>query len=162
VWRPRRAWSSFHVYWRGRPSRSKWLESAAQPCSISLVTPVASRIRLASGAVSPPSRLAASRAASLVMKLDVKELIKLCTYCWGHPLLYTCSGSVAVWMLLSGNLQQKQYKPTDASNNVTPGPVDDDVEWSQHDTTVCADQLHLYEVEPYPLKMSHKESPIPY
>jgi hypothetical protein len=40
------------------------------------------------------------------MKLGVKELIKLCIYCWGHPLLYTCSGSVAVWMLLSGNLQQ--------------------------------------------------------
>jgi hypothetical protein len=43
--------------------------------------------------------------ACLVMKLGVKELIKLCIYCWGHPLLYTCSGSVAVWMLLSGNLQ---------------------------------------------------------
>jgi hypothetical protein len=42
------------------------------------------------------------------MKLGVKELIKLCIYCWGHPLLYTCSGSVAVWMLLSGNLQQQQ------------------------------------------------------
>jgi hypothetical protein len=41
-----------------------------------------------------------------VMKLGVKELIELCIYCWGHPLLYTCSGSVAVWMLLSGNLQQ--------------------------------------------------------
>jgi hypothetical protein len=41
-----------------------------------------------------------------MMKLGVKELIKLCIYCWGHPLLYTCSGSVAVWMLLSGNLQQ--------------------------------------------------------
>jgi hypothetical protein len=40
-----------------------------------------------------------------VMKLGVKELIKLCIYCWGHPLLYTFSGSVAVWMLLSGNLQ---------------------------------------------------------
>jgi hypothetical protein len=40
------------------------------------------------------------------MKLGVKELIKLCIYCWGHPLLYTCSGFVAVWMLLSGNLQQ--------------------------------------------------------
>jgi hypothetical protein len=41
----------------------------------------------------------------VVMKLGVKELIKLCIYCWGHPLLYTFSGSVAVWMLLSGNLQ---------------------------------------------------------
>lgn len=41
------------------------------------------------------------------MKLGVKELIELCIYCWGHPLLYTCSGSVAVWMLLSGNLQQR-------------------------------------------------------
>ena len=40
-----------------------------------------------------------------LMKLGVKELIELCIYCWGHPLLYTCSGSVAVWMLLSGNLQ---------------------------------------------------------
>jgi hypothetical protein len=27
-------------------------------------------------------------------------------YCWGHPLLYTLRGSVAVWMLLSGNFQQ--------------------------------------------------------
>jgi hypothetical protein len=35
-------------------------------------------------------------------------LIKLCIYCWGHPLLYTFSGSVAVWMLLSGNLQHQQ------------------------------------------------------
>jgi hypothetical protein len=42
-----------------------------------------------------------------VMKLGVKELIKLCIYCWGHPLLYTFSGSVAVWMLLSGNLQHR-------------------------------------------------------
>ena len=41
-----------------------------------------------------------------LMKLGVKELIELCIYCWGHPLLYTFSGSVAVWMLLSGNLQQ--------------------------------------------------------
>ena len=44
--------------------------------------------------------------SSWVMKLGVKELIELCIYCWGHPLLYTFSGSVAVWMLLSGNLQQ--------------------------------------------------------
>jgi len=48
---------------------------------------------------------ATTRAHNL-MKLGVKELIELCIYCWGHPLLYTCSGSVAVWMLLSGNLQQ--------------------------------------------------------
>ena len=48
--------------------------------------------------------VATSRAHNL-MKLGVKELIELCIYCWGHPLLYTCSGSVAVWMLLSGNLQ---------------------------------------------------------
>jgi hypothetical protein len=47
---------------------------------------------------------ATTRAHNL-MKLGVKELIKLCIYCWGHPLLYTFSGSVAVWMLLSGNLQ---------------------------------------------------------
>jgi hypothetical protein len=40
------------------------------------------------------------------MESSVKELIELCIYCWGHPLLYTFSGSVAVWMLLSGNLQQ--------------------------------------------------------
>jgi len=33
-------------------------------------------------------------------------LIELCIYCWVHPLLYTYSGSVAIWMLLSGNLQQ--------------------------------------------------------
>ena len=45
-----------------------------------------------------------------VMKLGVKELIELCIYCWGHPLLYTFSGSVAVWMLLSGNLQQAVLK----------------------------------------------------
>jgi hypothetical protein len=44
-----------------------------------------------------------------MVKLGVKELIKLCIYCWGHPLLYTCSGSVAVWMLLSGNLQQTKH-----------------------------------------------------
>jgi hypothetical protein len=44
------------------------------------------------------------------MKLGVKELIKLCIYCWGHPLLYTFSGSVAVWMLLSGNLQQDEHQ----------------------------------------------------
>ena len=44
-----------------------------------------------------------------MMKMGVKDLVKLCIYCWGHPLLYTFSGSVAVWMLLSGNLQQ--YEP---------------------------------------------------
>lgn len=42
----------------------------------------------------------------LLMKLGARELIELYIYCWGHPLLYTFSGSVAVWMLLSGNLQQ--------------------------------------------------------
>jgi hypothetical protein len=42
------------------------------------------------------------------MKLGVRELVELCIYCWGHLLLYTCSGSVAVWMLLSGNLQHIQ------------------------------------------------------
>lgn len=36
----------------------------------------------------------------------MKELTELCIYCWGHPLLYSFSGSVAVWMLLSGNLQR--------------------------------------------------------
>ena len=30
-----------------------------------------------------------------------------CIYCWGHPLLHTFSGSVAIWMLLSGNLQSR-------------------------------------------------------
>lgn len=42
-----------------------------------------------------------------LVKLGVKELIKLCIYCRGHPLLYssTYSGSVTVWMLFSGNLQ---------------------------------------------------------
>jgi hypothetical protein len=45
-----------------------------------------------------------------MMKLGVKELIELCIYCWGHPLLYTCSGSVAVWMLLSGNLQHNTLR----------------------------------------------------
>lgn len=43
-----------------------------------------------------------------LVKLGEKELFELCIYYWGHPLLYTFSGSVAVWMLLSGNLQQKQ------------------------------------------------------
>jgi hypothetical protein len=38
------------------------------------------------------------------MKYGVKGLIELCIYCWGDPLLYTYSGFVAVWMLLSGNL----------------------------------------------------------
>jgi hypothetical protein len=42
----------------------------------------------------------------ILMKLGVEELIELYIYCWGHPLLYISSGSVAVWMLLSGNLQQ--------------------------------------------------------
>jgi len=51
--------------------------------------------------------VATSRAHNL-MNLGVKELIELFIYCWGHPLLYTCSGSVAVWMLLSGNLQHLQ------------------------------------------------------
>ena len=45
---------------------------------------------------------------SQVMKLGVKGLIELCIYCWGHPLLYTFSGSVVVWMLLSGNLQHQE------------------------------------------------------
>ena len=40
------------------------------------------------------------------MKLGVKELIELCVYCWSYPLLYTSSRSVAVWVLLSDNLQQ--------------------------------------------------------
>lgn len=53
-----------------------------------------------------PHTIMSRRARVLkLMKLGVKELIKLCIYCWGHPLLYTYSGSVAVWMLLSGNLQ---------------------------------------------------------
>lgn len=40
-----------------------------------------------------------------VVKLGVKG-IELCIYCWCYPLVYTFSGSVAVWMLLSDNLQQ--------------------------------------------------------
>jgi hypothetical protein len=59
--------------------------------------------------VCPSDRLTVMRMQmNKMMKLGVKELIKLCIYCWGHPLLYTCSGSVAVWMLLSGNLQHKR------------------------------------------------------
>ena len=46
------------------------------------------------------------------MKLGVKEFIELCIYCWGHPLLCTFGGSVAVWMLLSGNLQQRGPRPS--------------------------------------------------
>jgi hypothetical protein len=41
------------------------------------------------------------------MKFGLKELIELFIYCWGHPLLCASRGSVAVWMLLSGNLQQQ-------------------------------------------------------
>jgi hypothetical protein len=47
-----------------------------------------------------------------LMKLGVKELIELCIYCWGHPLLYSLRGSVAVSMLLSGNLQQQPMSST--------------------------------------------------
>jgi hypothetical protein len=54
-----------------------------------------------------------------MMKLGVKGLIKLCIYCWGHPLLYTCSGSVAVWMLLSGNLQHATQFPMTRSAQCT-------------------------------------------
>ena len=56
-----------------------------------------------------------------LMKLGVKALIELCIYCWGHPLLYTFSGSVAVWMLLSGNLQhferESRYHVTTDNNS---------------------------------------------
>ena len=41
--------------------------------------------------------LAANHVQRTVMKLGAKELILLCIYYWGHPMLYTCSGSVAVW-----------------------------------------------------------------
>jgi len=44
-----------------------------------------------------------------MMRLGVKELIELFIYCWGHLLLYTFSGSVTVWMLLSGNLQHLNH-----------------------------------------------------
>jgi hypothetical protein len=54
------------------------------------------------------------------MKLGVKEFIELCIYCWGHPLLYTCSGFVAVWMLLSGNLQ---HLPAPAVAFALPEPL---------------------------------------
>ena len=45
-----------------------------------------------------------------LVKLGVKKLVELCIYYWGHPLLYTFSGSVMVWMLLSGNLE-KNHQP---------------------------------------------------
>jgi len=48
----------------------------------------------------------------LLMRLGVKESIELCIYYWVHPLLYTFSGSVAVWMLLSGNLQHLSRQHT--------------------------------------------------
>ena len=57
----------------------------------------------------------------------------------------------------------KDYKPTNnsSSNANTATPVPDDDEWSRHDEATVADQLHLYEQEPYP-KMLQKDSPIPY
>jgi hypothetical protein len=57
----------------------------------------------------------------LLMKLGVKELIELCIYCWGHPLLYTFSGSVAVWMVLSGNLQQLPAQSARVATRASPG-----------------------------------------
>jgi hypothetical protein len=45
------------------------------------------------------------------MELGVKELM-LFIYRWGHPLLYTYSGSVVDWMLLSGNLQHSACQLT--------------------------------------------------
>jgi hypothetical protein len=59
----------------------------------------------------------------------------------------------------------KQYKPTATSSNTTPVLVDDEDDWSQHDDDAAsADQLQLYENEPYPSSgtMSQKDSPIPY
>jgi hypothetical protein len=65
-----------------------------------------------------------------MMKLGVKELIELCIYCWGHPLLYTFSGSVAVSVLLSGNLPQSTvvsaviaHKYTEHSRSSTLSPA---------------------------------------
>jgi hypothetical protein len=37
------------------------------------------------------------------MNLGVEEMIGLCIYYWCHLLLYIYYGSVAVWMVLSGN-----------------------------------------------------------
>jgi hypothetical protein len=66
---PGRAWSSFQVYWPGRPSRSSWSESRLRSCSIDLINPAASRTRRASGAVSPPAWLAAALAAASACSL---------------------------------------------------------------------------------------------
>jgi hypothetical protein len=38
-------------------------------------------------------------------EMGSRELIKLCIRCWDHLMLYIFSGSVAVWMFLSGDLQ---------------------------------------------------------
>jgi hypothetical protein len=52
----------------------------------------------------------------------------------------------------------KQYKPANDTNMMAMQGDEDD-EWSYHNN--AADQLHLYEQEPYP-KMLQKDSPIPY
>jgi hypothetical protein len=59
---PGRAWSSFHVYWPGRPSESKRVRSPFRSFSTRRITPTASRILLAASAVNAPSWLVASRA----------------------------------------------------------------------------------------------------
>ena len=38
-------------------------------------------------------------------EMGSRELIKLCICCWNYLMLYIFSGSVAVWMFLSGDLQ---------------------------------------------------------
>jgi hypothetical protein len=61
-----------------------------------------------------------------LMRLDAKELVNLCIYCWGHPLLYIFSGSVAVWILLSGNLkhQGSRLRSFTLIQSVHGGPED--------------------------------------
>jgi hypothetical protein len=44
-----------------------------------------------------------------VLELDKKELIKLWIYRWAIHLLYALPGSVTVWTLLFGNLQQYDF-----------------------------------------------------
>jgi hypothetical protein len=62
VCRPGRAWSSFHVYWPGRPSVLKRARSLFRSFSIRRITPAGSRILPVSGAVDMPSWLVTSRA----------------------------------------------------------------------------------------------------
>ena len=57
----------------------------------------------------------------------------------------------------------EQYKPTTTNIESTAKLADDDDdEWSLADNAIIADQMSLYEQEPYPQQMSQKDSPIPY